>query len=205
MSGTELTPVFTFIVGVIGGLLLGVCLCFIWINHFYVVEEDEEANEFEALALGGSGFVNESEDGLTPYQRNLASLSREDEIVPLKLDTPQTDDTPVNQMFEPSSPDFPERFVPTEPFLPISPEFCPPNASFVKDEYSTPNDMSLHLKGHLTMDKWGDSLKNIHRYLSKTENLAGELTNESWLGIGIQHGSERSDSEGPSKPAVIEK
>lgn len=174
-------------VGVIGGLILGFCLCYLWLARVGTDEYDEEYEEYEEY----DGLVDDNEVSPEREVQPTASLALPHESQPAPmLDSSETPPSITASISNSGS--VPER----QPSVKrqeseltdetIDSNFRPPAIRFDGNEYIVEGLKSTKTTKFLTFEEWGQSLNRIHRdVLDSHENDTG-LAGESWLNMGAE-------------------
>jgi hypothetical protein len=198
MNGSELTPSFTFMVGVIGGLVLGFCLCYLWLARIGTDEYEEEYEEYEEY----EELIDDNEVSPEKGVQPIVSLALPHESQPAPIldssDTPPS--TPASTSNSGSLPERQPSVKRQESALTdetIDSDFRPPAIRFDGNEYVVEGLKSTKTTKFLTFEEWGQSLNRIHRdVLDSHENDTG-LAGESWLNMGAENPALTKEEDAP--------
>lgn len=179
MKGTELTPFFTFNVGVIGGLILGFCLCYLWMNWYYLEDESIE----EDPKVPPVTTIEDLPEGVSPYMLDMGIVvespkTDESTAFPVAQDLIQAEESPTLDPSRSSSAPEP---------VPVPLEFTPPGNTIIRDSYAIGMANTLRPGKNLPTREWKKALKNIHQQVRTTHILDNGLSDQVWLSLNLEN------------------
>lgn len=188
MNSTVLTPFFTFIVGVIGGLILGFCLCYLWMKNRIAEDLAEENDKFDDVLIKVGYPLSNSNEQLTevipPYLLDIGWVDMREKDQSLdQHPAPQVSQTHQQSIIADGL-SLVHHSLGEE--SPIGDCLRPLKSKHYIDEFTIPDDQSFSLKRQFfSMDDWEKSLKTIHLNVNVQNEGKPGLSRDAWLDLGL--------------------